>query len=220
MYLSWEAFLLGPIFKERDWNDSPFNVYPAKGRSMWRDLERLCDGYGLPFARPTRFPRGSLLAARTACLASAASEPWLPDFCRADFRANFAEDREIGDPEEVRAILDSLDLPGPAGTRARRAGGDAREQATPALTDQPGRRARHLRRPQLRRRRGTLLGQRPPGACREVGKLQEGLRRRPRPERRRGPASDPLPKNLRLAPSRLWGDASCSVEPPGQSFVA
>ena len=78
---------------------------------MWCDLERPCDGYDLPFARPTRFPRGSLLAG-TACLASAASEPWLPDFCRAVFRANFAEYREIGDPEEVRAILDSLDVPG------------------------------------------------------------------------------------------------------------
>jgi 2-hydroxychromene-2-carboxylate isomerase len=85
---------------------------PREGRYMWRDLQRVCDGYSLPFARPPRFPRGSLLAARTACLASAASEPWPPDFCRAVFRANFAEDREIGDPEEVRAILDSLDLRG------------------------------------------------------------------------------------------------------------
>jgi len=110
--VSWEPFLLGPIFKEQGWDDSPFNVYPAKGRYMWRDLERLCDGYGIPFARPTRFPRSGLLAARVACLAGAASEPWLPDFCLAVFRANFAEDREIGDPEEVRAILNSLDLPG------------------------------------------------------------------------------------------------------------
>ncbi len=110
--VSWEPFLLGPIFKEQGWSDSPFNVYPAKGRYMWRDVERLCDGYGIPFARPTRFPRSGLLAARVACLASAASEPWLPAFCLAVFRANFAEDREIGDPGEIRAILDSLDLPG------------------------------------------------------------------------------------------------------------
>lgn len=108
--ISWEPFLLGPIFKERGWGDSPFNVYPAKGRYMWRDLERLCEGYGVTFARPTRFPRSGLLAARVACLAGA--EPWLPEFCRAVFRANFAEDREIEDPDEIRAILDSLDLPG------------------------------------------------------------------------------------------------------------
>jgi 2-hydroxychromene-2-carboxylate isomerase len=108
----WEPFLLGPIFAEQGWDDSPFNVYPAKGRYMWRDIERLCAIYGIPFAKPSRFPRNGLLAARVACLARAASEPWLPDFVRAVFRANFAEDREIGDAAEVRSILDSLGQPG------------------------------------------------------------------------------------------------------------
>jgi 2-hydroxychromene-2-carboxylate isomerase len=110
--VSWRAFLLGPIFKEQSWSDSPFNVYPAKGRYMWRDMERLCAGYGIPFARPSHFPRNGLLAARVACLARAEAEPWLPGFVRAVFRANFAEDREIGDVLEIRSILDSLDLPG------------------------------------------------------------------------------------------------------------
>src|SRR5215211_1137610 len=36
----------------------------------------------------------------------------LPLFVRAVFRANFAEDREIGDAVEVRSILDSLGQPG------------------------------------------------------------------------------------------------------------
>jgi len=31
-------FLLGPIFKIQGWPTSPFNLYPAKGRYMWRDL--------------------------------------------------------------------------------------------------------------------------------------------------------------------------------------
>ena len=110
----WEPFLLGPIFAEQGWDDSPFNVYPAKGRYMWRDVERLCAKYGIPFTKPTRFPRNGLLAARVACLAKATSERWLPEFARAIFRANFAEDREIGDAAEVRSILDSL---GQAGAR-------------------------------------------------------------------------------------------------------
>src|ERR1041385_7871678 len=38
----WRPFLLGPIFGAQGWNDSPFNIYPAKGRNMWRDLERIC----------------------------------------------------------------------------------------------------------------------------------------------------------------------------------
>jgi len=32
--LPWRQFLLGPIFKAQGWNDSPFNIYPAKGRYM------------------------------------------------------------------------------------------------------------------------------------------------------------------------------------------
>lgn len=110
--VTWRPFLLGPIFGEQGWNDSPFNIYPAKGRYMWRDMERSCAKYGIPFSRPTRFPRDGLLAARISCLANATSEPWLTDFVRAVFRANFAEDREIGDPDEVRAILDALGQPG------------------------------------------------------------------------------------------------------------
>ncbi len=108
----WEPFLLGPIFAEQGWDDSPFNVYPAKGRYMWRDMERLCSKHGIPLAKPARFPRSGVVAARVACLAKATSEPWLPGFVRAVFRANFAEDREIGDAAEVRSILDALGLPG------------------------------------------------------------------------------------------------------------
>jgi 2-hydroxychromene-2-carboxylate isomerase len=108
--VAWKPFLLGPIFQGQGWNDSPFNIYPAKGRYMWRDLERLCAKDGLPFRRPTRFPRSGLLAARVACLA--ADEPWCPDFVRAVYRANFAEDREIAEPETIAEILDALGVPG------------------------------------------------------------------------------------------------------------
>jgi 2-hydroxychromene-2-carboxylate isomerase len=30
-------FLLGPIFQAQGWDTSPFNLYPAKGRHMWRE---------------------------------------------------------------------------------------------------------------------------------------------------------------------------------------
>jgi 2-hydroxychromene-2-carboxylate isomerase len=80
----WRSFLLGPIFADQGWNDSPFNIYPAKGRYMWRDMERLCEKYGLPFRRPTQFPRSGLLAARVACIG--ADESWCPQFVRAVYR--------------------------------------------------------------------------------------------------------------------------------------
>jgi 2-hydroxychromene-2-carboxylate isomerase len=108
----WRAFLLGPIFSAQGWSDSPFNIYPAKGRYMWRDLERLCAREGLALRRPSVFPRHSVLAARIALVADA--EGWCPQFTTAVFAANFGEDREISEPETLAAILDSLGQPAEA----------------------------------------------------------------------------------------------------------
>lgn len=103
--LEYKPFLLGPIFEQQlGIRDSPFNVYPVRGRYMWRDLERLCEKYGLPWRRPSVFPRNSVLAARVACCAGNAIGP----LTRALFRANFAEDRDIADPDTVRALVDSI----------------------------------------------------------------------------------------------------------------
>ncbi len=104
--LVWRPFLLGPIFAAQGWKDSPFNIYPVKGRYMWRDLARICEREGFPLRRPSRFPQNGLLAARVACLA--ASEPWLPGFVRAVYLANFAKDRDISDASVIGGILESL----------------------------------------------------------------------------------------------------------------
>jgi 2-hydroxychromene-2-carboxylate isomerase len=112
----WRPFLLGPIFAEQGWRDSPFNLYPAKGRYMWRDLERICARQGLAFRRPSAFPRNGLLPARVALVG--AEESWGTDFVRAVYVANFAEDRDISDAAEIDAILEGLGLDA-AGTRAR-----------------------------------------------------------------------------------------------------
>lgn len=104
--IAWRPFLLGPIFKEQGWNDSPFNLYPIKGRYMWRDLERICERQGIPLRHPSKFPRNGLLAARVACQFSTA--PWIGDFVRAVYTANFAEDREIADPDTIADCLSRL----------------------------------------------------------------------------------------------------------------
>jgi 2-hydroxychromene-2-carboxylate isomerase len=101
--IAWRPFLLGPIFRSQGWGDSPFNLYPVKGRYMWRDLERICGAQQIPFRRPSTFPRNGLLAARVACRFSDA--PWLPGFVRAVYRANFAEDLDIAAPETVARCL-------------------------------------------------------------------------------------------------------------------
>jgi 2-hydroxychromene-2-carboxylate isomerase len=96
-------FLLGPIFKAQGWDTSPFNLYPAKGRYMWRDLERLCADLGLPFRQPETFPQPSLLAARVALVGLA--QRWGEDFCRAVFRAEFGEAGPIDDTATIARLL-------------------------------------------------------------------------------------------------------------------
>jgi 2-hydroxychromene-2-carboxylate isomerase len=105
--VQWRPFLLGPIFKELGWNDSPFNIYAAKGRYMWRDLARVCERQGLPLALPpVRFPQNGLKAARLALVG--ARQGWAPAFSRAVFTANYAEQKDISDDAVLRAILDGL----------------------------------------------------------------------------------------------------------------
>ena len=104
--LRWRVFLLGPIFKTQGWDNSPFNLYPAKGRYMWRDLERICTALRLPFVQPKVFPQNTLLAARTALVAL--KQDWGEDYCRSLYRAEFGEGRDIGKPENVAAVLTAL----------------------------------------------------------------------------------------------------------------
>ena len=129
--IEWKPFLLGPVFLALGWNDSPFNIYPPKGRYMWRDLERLAEKEGLPFLRPSRFPRNGLLAARVALVG--VEEGWVAAFARAVMMANFAEDREIGEEAVIGAILGTLGLPA-AGVIAR-AQADANKLALRCQTE-------------------------------------------------------------------------------------
>ena len=103
----WKPFLLGPIFKRRSSNPSPFQeAGPDEARYRRRDVERHCKLYGLPLTWPSVYPRGSLLAARMALVA--ADEDWCGAFTRAVYRASFAEDRDIASAPVIAQILDAL----------------------------------------------------------------------------------------------------------------
>ncbi len=104
--VKWRSFLLGPIFAAQGWNDSPFNIYPAKGRYMWRDLARICAAQGLALKRPSQFPRGSMLAARIAC--RFAEAPWVGAFVRNVYSANFADDLDVASPFVIGKVLSDV----------------------------------------------------------------------------------------------------------------
>lgn len=104
----WRPFLLGPIFQQQGWNNSPFNIYPVKGTYMWRDMERICERMSIPLRKPSVFPRNSLLAARVAGANTDAA--WLPAFVRATYQANFVTDEDISSPAVLERCLSSLGL--------------------------------------------------------------------------------------------------------------
>jgi 2-hydroxychromene-2-carboxylate isomerase len=107
--VAWRPFLLGPIFAAQGWTSSPFNLFPAKGRNMWRDIERQCARMGLPaVVRPTPFPQNSLLAARVATALEADARV---RFSLAVYRAQFTQGSPISDRDVLAVILADIGAP-------------------------------------------------------------------------------------------------------------
>lgn len=99
----WRPFLLGPIFRDRGLETSPFVIDPVKGAYMWRDMARRAERYGMPFMRPPIFPMNGLKAARI--MIAALDEPWCGDFARAVFAAQFAQGADISDEGVLAGAL-------------------------------------------------------------------------------------------------------------------
>ena len=102
----WRPFLLGPIFKDAGWNNSPFVLQKDKGAYVWQDMPRQCAKYGLPWRQPSDFPRNSMLAARVGILSE--NQPWMSDFCERVMLANFVDDRDIASADCIAGILSAL----------------------------------------------------------------------------------------------------------------
>ncbi|WP_292044040.1 2-hydroxychromene-2-carboxylate isomerase [Massilia sp. UBA6681] len=104
--LHWKPFLLGPIFRELGWQSSPFAEQKEKGEYVWRDMARRAAKYGIPFTRPSAFPRRALLPMRVALLG--AQQAWMGEYCRRIMLRNWSEDADIDDAGAVLAALEGL----------------------------------------------------------------------------------------------------------------
>jgi 2-hydroxychromene-2-carboxylate isomerase len=118
VHVVFKPFLLGPIFKSQGWDTSPFVLQAKKGEYTWRDMERQAVKFGLPWNKPTTFPRRALLPLRIAVLAH--EQPWLGAFCRRIMSLNFIDDHDIDDCAPVTEVLASLGVePAPWIARAQ-----------------------------------------------------------------------------------------------------
>jgi len=131
----WRPFLLRPVFAELGWTTSPFNLQPAKGAYMWRDLERTCRRMGLPFRCPDPFPQHSVAAARIAtALADDGADGARARFSRAVYRAEFGDGLAISDQNVLAGLLEAKGFDPFAVTAQATA--DETKQALRAATDE------------------------------------------------------------------------------------
>ena len=99
----WKPFLLGKAF-EATGNRAPATI-PAKGKYLFQDLRLWAQHYSVPFRFPKVFPVASLGALRIAC---ALPEADIGRWALAVMQAYWSEDRDIGQPEILKAVAASL----------------------------------------------------------------------------------------------------------------
>jgi 2-hydroxychromene-2-carboxylate isomerase len=100
--IAWRPMLLGGVFKATG-NHSPIEI-PAKNRWLRHDLERWAARYGAAFSHNPFFPINTLTLMRGA----AGMQMRGPDFHKyvvAIFRAMWEEPRNLGDQQELAAVL-------------------------------------------------------------------------------------------------------------------
>ena len=171
--LAWRPFLLGPIFAAQGWRDSPFNIYPNKGRYMWRDLERTCAAMGVPLVRPEPFPQASLLAARVAlALEGEARAELFPPGLRGRIRPRLADRRSGHDRVPARGMRRRSRRRARAGRKRRQQGG-AQGRVRPGGGDRHRRRAVN-RRPATAKCSGATIGSNRRSTGRRGRRLEQG----------------------------------------------
>lgn len=97
----WRPFFLGALLHEL--KVPPAFEMTAKREYMLTDMARQCGRMGIPWVRPSHFPRLGLLPLRIAALGM--REPWLPAFSKDVMVLNFALDRDINLEDHLAPLL-------------------------------------------------------------------------------------------------------------------
>jgi 2-hydroxychromene-2-carboxylate isomerase len=101
--LRWRPMLLGGLFRAIGQADAPILTFSqAKQRHVMKDLERWAEYLEVPYKFPTRFPMVTIKPLRVYL---ALPEERKAGFRERTFRAYWAEDRDISDDGELRALI-------------------------------------------------------------------------------------------------------------------
>ena len=98
--------LLGALFRDIEQANVPwFAMPPAKQRYYGLEMQRWASWWGEPFELPRKFPQRTIAAQRLCLLAAAEGFETGVRLATALARAMWAEQRDLEDPETLRAIL-------------------------------------------------------------------------------------------------------------------
>lgn len=106
--LTYRPFFLGGLFKAIGAPLVPLEAYSeAKARYYRRDMERWAHYWSVPFRFPSRFPLNTLDPLRLTFLVDDADKDLLVERL---FTAYWVEDRDPADREDLKKILEELEL--------------------------------------------------------------------------------------------------------------
>ena len=104
--LVWKPMLLGGVFKHLGGPMVPLMASPqAKQDYTMTDMRRWAQYFNIPFNWPSQFPMNTIKALR---IAIQLENPAV--FIQRTYRAYWAEDQDINDPETLAALLSDLGL--------------------------------------------------------------------------------------------------------------
>jgi 2-hydroxychromene-2-carboxylate isomerase len=105
--VEWTPILLGALFRDIGTADVPlYAASEPKRRYYFRDLQDWSAWWGVPLRFPSAFPLRTVAPLRVALAEPATTA--------AIYRAAWADDRDVGDPATLRAVLDEAGFDGAA----------------------------------------------------------------------------------------------------------
>jgi 2-hydroxychromene-2-carboxylate isomerase len=106
--VDWHPILLGAVFKVT--GGAPLPSLPLKGDYAKRDIPRCARAFGLPFKFPSKFPIATQAAARMTVWAQGSDLGRAKTLASALYRAYFAEDRDITNPQVCADVAEACGL--------------------------------------------------------------------------------------------------------------